>query len=150
MSICINRKKLIFFISVYTIIYNFKRFINCVYTLRVLIFACIYFCELKKNRISRVLIFGMASFWKFWVYKFLPQGKKPKKNPVESRKIRLMFLSRSTERQAGRDGKTVVIDWFLKKSWINKKFLCIFLWIYFLRNINFLHIWCVFIFVNVF
>ena len=28
MSICINRKKLIFFIRVYMIIYNFKRFIN--------------------------------------------------------------------------------------------------------------------------
>ena len=32
------------------------------------------------------------------------------KNTVESRDNRQMFLSRSTERQAGNDGKTVVID----------------------------------------
>ena len=76
MSSCINRKKLIFFISIYMIIYNFKKFINFVYTLSVLIFTC------------------------------------NKKDTVESRDIRLIFLSRSTERQAGHDGKTVVIDSF--------------------------------------
>ena len=126
MSSCINRKKLIFFISIYMIIYNFKRFINSVYTLSVLIFTCICFCELKKNRILWVLILEngkslkfreylslrMTSFWKFWVYKFQPQGKKNKEDTVESRDIRLMFLLRSTERQAGHDGKTVVIDSF--------------------------------------
>ena len=52
----------------------------------------------------------MASFWKFRVYEFQLQGKKNKEKTVESRDIRLMFLSRLTERQAGHDGKTVVID----------------------------------------
>ena len=57
----------------------------------------------------------MAKFWKFWVYKFQYQRNKNKKKIVESRGIELMFLSRSTERQAGHNGKTVVIDWLYKK-----------------------------------
>ena len=40
-----------------------------------------------------------------------PQRKK-NKTKIQSRDFWLMFLSRSTERQAGHDGKTVVIDWF--------------------------------------
>ena len=39
-----------------------------------------------------------------------PQRKKNEKETVESGDIQLMFLSRSTERQAGHDGETVVID----------------------------------------
>ena len=54
----------------------------------------------------------MASFWKFRVYKFQPQGKSNKKKAVESRDTRLMLLSKSTERQVVYDGKTVVIDLF--------------------------------------
>ena len=38
--------------------------------------------------------------------------KKNKKKTVESRDIWLIFLSRSTERQAGHNGKTVAIDLF--------------------------------------
>ena len=57
----------------------------------------------------------MAKFWKFRVYKFQDQRNKNKKKIVESRGIELMFLSRSTERQAGLNGKTVVIDWLYKK-----------------------------------
>ena len=38
--------------------------------------------------------------------------KKNEKKTVESRDIRLIFLSRSTERQAGHNGKTVAIDLF--------------------------------------
>ena len=42
-----------------------------------------------------------------------------------------MSLSRSTERQAGNDGKTVVIDWFSKKKRkkLNQHFLCIFIFL---------------------
>ena len=57
----------------------------------------------------------MAKFWKFRVYKFQYQRNKNKKKIVESRGIELMFLSRSTERQAGHNGKTVGIDWLYKK-----------------------------------
>ena len=53
----------------------------------------------------------MASFWKIRVYKFQPRRKKNKKKTVESRDIRLMFLSKPADRKAGHDGKTVVIDW---------------------------------------
>ena len=55
------------------------------------------------------------------------------KKEYSSRDIRQMFLSRSTERQAGNDGKTVVIGLILKKkkkkkgAWINQHFLCIFI-----------------------
>ena len=61
--------------------------IETLYTLSILNFACIY-------RISRVLIFANAKFLKIL------------KKTIESRDIRLMFLSRSTEKQAGHDGKT--------------------------------------------
>ena len=54
----------------------------------------------------------MASFWKCQVSKFQPHRKQDKKKAVESRDILLILLSRSMERQAGHDGKTVVIDWF--------------------------------------
>ena len=36
--------------------------------------------------------------------------KNNKKKPVESMDMQLIFLSRSMERQAGHDGKAVVID----------------------------------------
>ena len=56
-------------------------------------------------------MFANSKFLKiFKVYEFQPQRKKNKKKTVESREIRLMFLSRSTERQVGHDGKSVVID----------------------------------------
>ena len=79
----------------------------------------------------------MACFWKFRFYKFQPQRKKNKKKSVESRYIRLMFLSRSTERQAGQYGKTCY--WLIdsKKSWINQHFLRTLIFVYlFLRNMN--------------
>ena len=75
-----------------------------------------YFCELKKLVFCEYLFLRMASFWKFWVYKFKPQSKKNKKETVESRDIRL-FLSKSTERQAGHDEKLLLLIGS-KKSWI--------------------------------
>ena len=93
-------------------------------------------------------------FENFEFISFSPKEKRITKKTVESRDIRLMFLSRSTERQAGHDGKTVVIDWFLKKSWYSQKILRIFFLFFFvnlfLTNVNFLHIWRVFIFSNAF
>ena len=80
------------------------------HTLSVLIFVCISFCELKKIVFREYLFLQMASFWKFRDYKFQPQRKKNKKKTVESTDVWRMFLSRSTERQAGHDGKTFVID----------------------------------------
>ena len=38
--------------------------------------------------------------------------EKENEKAVESRDIPLLFLSRSKERQAGHDGKTVAFDWF--------------------------------------
>ena len=105
--------------------------IETLHTFNVLIFACIYFCELKKIVFCEYLFLRMASFWKFRVYKFQRQRKKNKKRTVESRDIQLMFLSRSTERKAGHDGKTVVIVWFWKKVELNQHFLCIFFFVYF-------------------
>ena len=60
-------------------------------------FASTYLCEWQV-------------FENFEFTNFSPKEKKNKKKAVESRDIRLMFLSRSTERQAGHDGKTVAID----------------------------------------
>ena len=91
---------------------------NLLYTLSVLIFACIYFRELKKIVFRKYLFSRMGSFWKFreylflrmasfWtfrVYRFQLQRKKNVKKTVESRDIRLTFLLRLTERQAGHHG----------------------------------------------
>ena len=44
-------------------------------TLSVLIFACIYFRELKKIVFREYLFSRMTSFWKFRVYKFLRIAK---------------------------------------------------------------------------
>ena len=63
----------------------------------------------------------IGNFGKFRVYKFQPQRKKNKKRTAESRDIWLMFLLKSTERQAGHNRKTVVIDRFLKKNELTKK-----------------------------
>ena len=62
-------------------------------------FASTYFCEWHV-------------FENFEFINFSPPKKKNKKKTVESRDIRLMFLSKSTERQAGHDGKTVAIGRF--------------------------------------
>ena len=95
------------------------------------------------------LFLQIAGFWKFQVYKFWSQRKKNKKKTGESRDIRLMFLSKSTKRQAGRDRKTAVMDW-LQKSYINQHFLWIFFFVYiFSQNMKFVHIWRAFIFVKV-
>ena len=104
-------------------------------SLGVLTFACIYYCELK-NRISREVIFTMTSFWKFWVYTFQPQSKNKKKT-VDSGDIWLMFLSRSTERQAGHDEKSYY--WLiLKKVELTNIFLLFFFFFYFiLRKFEF-------------
>ena len=89
-------------------------------TLHVLSFVCIYFCDLKKIAFRGYLFLRIASFWKFREYLFQTQRKKNKKKKVELRDIRLMFLSRSTKRQAGHEWKVIVID--SKKSWINQRF----------------------------
>ena len=70
------------------------------------------FSRAKKIVFREYLFSRMASIWKFRVYEFQTLIKKNKKKTVESRDIRLMFLLRLTERQAGHDGKTVVINWF--------------------------------------
>ena len=84
------------------------------HTLSVLMFTCIYFCKRKKIVLCEYLFLQMASFWKFHVYKFQPQRKKNTKNTVESRDIRLMFLSRSMERHAGHEKKKLLL-------WIDSK-----------------------------
>ena len=103
------------------------------------------FCELKKIVFCKYLFLRMASFWKFRVYKFQCQRKKNKKKTIESRDIQLMFLSRTTERKAGHDGKTVVIVWFWKKVELDQHFLCIFFFVYF-REIWTLRILSVYLF----
>ena len=102
--------------------------IGTLHTLSVLIFAGTHFCKLKKSYFTITYFLRMASFWKCEVYKFHLHRKQNKKKTLESRDVRLIFLSRSVERQAGRNGKTVVTDWFFKKSWINQHYLN--LWIF--------------------
>ena len=78
--------------------------------LNVLFVEGINFCELKKSYFASTYFWRMASFGKCRVYKFQPQRKRNKKKTVESRDVRLIFLSRSTEREAGHDGTTFFID----------------------------------------
>ena len=80
------------------------------HSLSILIFVCIYFCELKKNVFLEYSFFANSKFLKILNYKFQPHRKKNKKKTVPSRDMWLIFLSRSMERQAGHDGKTDVID----------------------------------------
>ena len=88
--------------------------IETLHTLSVLIFACIYFCKLKKIVFPENLFLRMASFWKFAFINFNPKDKRLRKRQL-NQGMRLIFLSRSMEKQAGHNGKTVVIDWFQKK-----------------------------------
>ena len=94
----------------------------------------------------KYLFLWMASFWKFWVYKFQPQRIKNKKNTVGSRDIWLMFLSISTGRQAGHGGKTCY--WLILKDSELTNIFCAYFLYAFLWNMNFVHNWHVFIFVN--
>ena len=80
--------------------------------LSVLIFACLYVCELKKSCFVCPYFCEWLVSLKFRVYKFQPQRKKNKKKTVKSSDTWLMFLSKSTEKQASHNGKIVVIDWF--------------------------------------
>ena len=74
------------------------------------------FCEYLSLR--------MASFWKFWLYKFQPQGKRNKKKTVESRDFRLMFCQdQRKDRQVTMEKLLLLID--SKKSWIDQKCLYI-------------------------
>ena len=100
--------------------------IGTLHTLSVLIFAGIHFCKLKKSYFTSTYFLRMASFWKCEVYKFQLHRKQNKKKTLESRDMRLIFLSRSMERQAGRNGKTVVTDLFLKKAELTTNII----WIY--------------------
>ena len=52
----------------------------------------------------------MASFWKFRGYKFQSHEKKNKKKAVESRDMRLIFLSRSMDRQVTVEKLFLLID----------------------------------------
>ena len=80
--------------------------------LNVLIFACIYFCKLKKFYFASTFFCEWQVFEDFEFVNFSPIEKRIWK--------RLIFLSRSMERQASYYGKNVV-DWF----WINQHFLSI-------------------------
>ena len=66
--------------------------IETLHSLSVLFYTSIY-------RILRVLIFANGKFLKISSFEI----SDPKKKTVESRNIRLMLLSRSTEKQAGYD-----------------------------------------------
>ena len=85
------------------------------------------------------LFLRMTSFWKFRVYKFQTQRKKNKKKTVELKNIRLMFLSRLTERQVTMEKLLLLTD--SKKSWIKQHFMCIFF-----SCIYFFEIWILCIF----
>ena len=76
------------------------------------IFHVDLFLRAKKIVFPEYLFLQMARFWKFRAYKLQPQRKKNLKKLVESRTMQLIFLTRWMERQAGHDGKTVVINWF--------------------------------------
>ena len=62
--------------------------IETLHKLSVLIFACIYFCELKKIIFPEYLFYANGKFWKFRVYKFQPHRIKDKKKTVESEDMR--------------------------------------------------------------
>ena len=74
--------------------------IETLHTLSVLLFTCFYVCELKKIVFREYLLRKIIRI----------RISNNKKKTVESSDIRLTFLSRSTEKQAGHDGKTAVID----------------------------------------
>ena len=76
----------------------------------------------KKSVLREYLLSRIANFWTFWVYKCQLQRKKNSKKTVESRDIRLMFLSRWMEGEACHDGKTVFNDW----CWKEVEFINIF------------------------
>ena len=95
------------------------------HTLSVLIFACIYFRELKKIVLREYLFLRLAvSFLKFRVYKFQPQRKKNK--TVESGDIWLMFLSRSTQQKDRQVTMEKLLLLILKKAELTKLFCAYF------------------------
>ena len=112
-------------------------------------FRLYLFSWTKKKFVLREYLYSrIANFWTFWVYKCQLQRKKNNKKTVESRDIRLMFLSRWTEGEACHDGKTVVNDWCWKEAeFINIFCANFFSYIYF-RKIWTLCIFGVYLFLQ--
>ena len=80
------------------------------HTWSILIFTCIYFCELK-NFISWVFIFCECQvFENFNFMNLNPIEKRIRKKTVDSRDMRLIFLPRSMERQ------TLLLIYSFKKN----------------------------------
>ena len=82
--------------------------VETLHTSSVLIFAGIYFCELKKIVFREYLFLRMTSFWKFRVYEL-------KKKTVESRDIPLIFC------QDQRKGRQVTMEKLLLLIGFEKK-----------------------------
>ena len=62
-------------------------------TLSVILFACIYFCELKKNRISRVLVFcEKRVFENFEFINFSPKEKGIRKRQLNQGTFGSVFV----------------------------------------------------------
>ena len=78
-------------------------------------FSRVFFCEVKQIVFHEYLFLRMASFWKFWLYWFNRKKERIRKRQLNQGSCSSFFLSRSSQRHAGNDGKTVVIDWFWVK-----------------------------------
>ena len=59
--------------------------IETLHILSILIFACTYFCELKKITFREYLCLQMASFWKFEFINFRPKEKRKRKRQLNQR-----------------------------------------------------------------
>ena len=104
-----------------------------------IIFACIYFCELKKSYFASTYFCEWQVFENFEFINFTPPKKKNKKKTVESWDMRLMFLWRETEKQEGHDERLLLLMILKKTELTNIFFEHIFLYL-FSGNMNFLHI----------
>ena len=93
------------------------------HTLSVLIFACIYFRELKKIVLREYLFLRLAaSFLKFRVYKFQPQRKKIR----QLNQGTFGFLSRSTQQKDRQVTMEKLLLLILKKAELTKLFCAYF------------------------
>ena len=93
--------------------------IETLHTLSVLIFACIYFCELKKLYFASTYFLQLASFWKFRVYINF--------SPIEKRTRKIKGYAANFQwkgRQVTMEKLLLLID--SEKSWINQHFFAYF------------------------
>ena len=98
----------------------------------------------KKILFREYLFLQMEIFENFKFINFSPKEKRIRKR-LESRDIRLIFLSRSTERQAGHNGRTVAIDWFQKKAELTNVF-CTYFFVFIFGKYEFFCILSVYLF----